>query len=81
MKTSKGYPQGYNARVVASEDQIILGAELTSECNDKNQLIPMLERTKGNLYTVDRSIKIGTFLVDAGYFSQKNLDSLKARRP
>jgi len=81
MKTSKGYPQGYNARVVASEDQIILGAELTSECNDKNQLIPMLERTKGNLYTVDRSIEIGTFLGDAGYFSQKNLDSLKARRP
>ena len=58
-----------------------MSAELTSECNDKNQLIPMLERTKENLYTVDISIEIGTFLGDAGYFSQKNLDSLKARRP
>ncbi len=80
-KTSKGYLQGYNAQAVASEDQIILSTELTSECNDKNQLIPMLERTKENLYTVDISIEIGTFLGDAGYFSQKNLDSLKARRP
>ncbi len=81
MKTSKGYLQGFNAQAVASEDQIILSAELTSECNDKNQLIPMLESTKENLHTVDTSIEIGTFLGDAGYFSQKNLDSLKPEDP
>jgi hypothetical protein len=81
MKTGKGYLQGYNAQAVASEDQIILSAGLTSECNDKNQLIPMLEATKENLDTVNANIKIGTFLGDAGYFSQKNLDSLKPDDP
>jgi hypothetical protein len=81
MKTSKGYLQGFNAQAVASEDQIILSAELTSECNDKNQLIPMIESTKENLDTVDANIEIGTFLGDAGYFSKKNLDSLKPDDP
>jgi transposase len=81
MKTSKGYLQGFNAQAVASEDQIILNAELTSECNDKNQLIPMIEATRKNLGTVDANIEIGTFLGDAGYFSRKNLDSLKPDDP
>jgi transposase len=81
MKTGKGYLQGYNAQAVASEDQIILSAELTGECNDKNQLIPMIEATKENLEAVDTSIEIGTLLGDAGYFSQKNLERLKPDYP
>ena len=81
MKTAKGYLQGYNAQATASEDQIILSAEITQECNDKNQLIPMLEKTKENLDAVDSNIEIGTLLADAGYFSRKNLDSITADDP
>jgi len=74
MKTAKGYLQGYNAQAAASEDQIILSAEVTRECNDKKQLLPMLERTKKNLAATDGTMKIGTLLADAGYFSRKNLE-------
>jgi hypothetical protein len=31
MSTSKGFIQGYNAQAVASEDEMILGAEVTDE--------------------------------------------------
>ncbi|GAB1487081.1 hypothetical protein MASR2M79_21340 [Aminivibrio sp.] len=72
MKNAKGHLQGYNAQATASEDQIILSAEITQECNDKQQLIPMLEKTKENLDAVDSNRKIGTLLADAGYFSRKN---------
>ncbi|GAB1487434.1 hypothetical protein MASR2M79_24920 [Aminivibrio sp.] len=71
----------YNAQATASEDQIILSAEITQECNDKQQLIPMLEKTKENLDAVDSDIEIGTFLADAGYFSRKNLDSIQPDDP
>ena len=81
MKTCKGYIQGFNAQAAASEDQIILSAEITQECNDKNQLIPMLEKTKENLDAVDSDIEIGTLLADAGYFSKKNLESIKPEDP
>ena len=81
MKTAKGHLQGYNAQATASEDQIILSAKITRECNDKNQLVPMLEKTKENLDAVDSDIEIGTLLTDAGYFSKKNLESIKPEDP
>lgn len=60
--------QGYNAKTATSEDQIILSAEITRECNDKKQLMTMLEITKENLGAVDTNIGIGIFLANAGYF-------------
>jgi len=81
MKTSKGYVQGFNSQAVVSEDQIIIVSEITRECNDKNQLIPMLEGAKKNLQTLDADLEIGTFLGDAGYFSSKNLESLTSDDP
>jgi len=81
MKTAKGHLQGYNARAAASEDRIILSAEVTRDCNDKKQLLPMLERTKENLAAADRTLRIGTLPADAGYFSRKNLESVDPAGP
>lgn len=81
MKTAKGYLQGYNAQAAATEDQIILSAEVTRDCNDKKQLLPMLERTKENLAAADRTLRIGTLLADAGYFSRKNLEEADPEGP
>ena len=67
MKNAKGHLQGYNAQATASEDQIILSAEITQECNDKQQLIPMLEKTKENLYAVDSDIEISTLVSKIGF--------------
>jgi transposase len=81
MKTSKGYVQGFNSQAVVSEDQIIIVSEVTQECNDLNQFIPMLEATKENLKAISGDLEIGTFLGDAGYFSKKNLESITPDDP
>ena len=81
MKTAKGHLQGYNAQAAASEDRIILSAEVTQDCNDKKQLLPMLKRTKENLAAADRTLRMGTLLADAGYFSRKNLELADSAGP
>lgn len=81
MKTAKGHLQGYNAQAAASEDRIILSAEVTQDCNDKKQLLPMLKRTKENLAAADRTHRMGTLLADAGYFSRKNLELADSAGP
>lgn len=73
MKTKNGYAQGYNAQAVATEEQIIVAAEVTQEENDVKQLQPMLKEIKKNLKEVgvDEEIKAG--LMDAGYWSEDNI--------
>ena len=81
MKTAKGHLQGYNAQAAASEDRIILSAEVTQDCNDKKQLLPMLKRTKENLAAANGTLRMGTLLADAGYFSRKNLELADSAGP
>jgi transposase len=73
MKTRKGYEQGYNAQVVATEEQIIIAEDVTQEANDINQLHPMLEQAQGNRQAVALEEEIEALLADAGYCSEKNL--------
>lgn len=67
MKDSatKGFEQAYNAQAaVDDEAQIILATGLTQAANDKQELVPMLERVSQNLgQKPDRAS------ADAGYFS------------
>lgn len=48
--THKGsFVQAYNAQIaVDSEAQIIVAAEITQDCNDKQQLAPMFEQVENN---------------------------------
>ena len=64
------FVQGYNAQIaVDSTTQVIVAAEVTQETNDKQQLIPMIERVVANLKQ-----KPGKVSADAGYFSETNLN-------
>ncbi len=59
----------YNAQAgVDEENQFIVASNVTTECNDKKQLIPMVEQTKKNLGT-----EINIFKADNGYHSEENL--------
>jgi transposase len=73
MKTRQGYVQGYNAQAVATEEQIIIAADVTNEENDQKQLKAMLKQTQGNLLAVGIVAACGAVLVDAGYCSDENL--------
>lgn len=74
MKTRKGYVQGYNAQAVATEEQIIIAADVTQDENDQKQLKPMIQQAKQNLAAVKVMLAIGAVLIDAGYCSDENLN-------
>lgn len=59
----------YNAQAsVDEENQFIVACDVTTECNDKKQLIPMVEKSEENLKT-----KIDICKADSGYHSGDNL--------
>lgn len=61
--------QAYNAQaVVDGQGQIIVAAEVTTECNDKGQLVPMVERMRENVGALPECV-----LADTGYWSEEAL--------
>jgi transposase len=73
LKTRRGYVQGYNAQAVATEDQIIVAAEVTADENDVGQLHPMLAATAHEPRAAGVEEAVGAALMDAGYCSEENL--------
>lgn len=81
MKTKDGYVQGYNAQAVATEDQIVVAAEVTDEHNDHAQLHPMIAATNQSLADAGIDERPGQLLADAGYCSEDNLAALTDQDP
>jgi len=60
----------YNCQAAVDEQEgVIVAAEITSEANDKKQMLPMLEKIEE---TVEK--KPEKAVMDAGYYSQDNLE-------
>jgi len=81
MKTKDGYVQGYNAQAVATEDQIVVAAEVTDEHNDQAQLHPMIAATNQSLTDAGIHDDVERLLADAGYCSEDNLAALTDQDP
>ena len=65
----------YNAQASVDEkNQFILGCNVTTECNDKKQLIPMIELTEKNIQSEVKVCK-----ADSGYHSGENLSQLSEK--
>jgi transposase len=78
MKTADGYVQGINAQAAATEEQIIVAAEVTQDANDKRQMVPMMEKTAENLEAAGVEEKVGAALTDAGYYSAEAVAATSA---
>ncbi len=79
MKTNHGFDYAYNAQAVVDEkSQVILAAEVTDAASDVNQLIPMIEKTEENLAAAGIDDTPDTYLADAGYCSEDNLEATEA---
>jgi hypothetical protein len=66
---TKEFVQAYNAQAaVDSHAQVIVGAAVTQEANDKKQLVPMLREVK-----VQMGIPPQRATADNGYFSETNV--------
>jgi len=73
MMSSNGFVQSYNAQIVVDCDsQVIIAEEVVQDCNDEQQLVPMLKIVEKN---TGRSPEKG--LGDAGYYSDEAIRSLK----
>jgi hypothetical protein len=66
----KSFVQGYNCQAaVDGKTQVIVAEAVTQEANDKKQAVPMLKQVKENTGKVPKQT-----LMDAGYFSEKNIE-------
>jgi hypothetical protein len=81
MKTRRGYVQGHNAQAVATADQIIVAAEVTTDENDVGQLHPMLIATANGLRAAGVEQAVEAAPVDAGYCSEENLEPADSEGP
>ncbi len=69
MKGPDGFVQAYNAQAAVEPAlQLIVGQALSQQANDKQQLIPMIERVREQA-----GQKVQQVLADSGYYSEENL--------
>ena len=69
--------QGYNAQVVANEQQLILAARVTNDANDQRQLAPMLNAARESLRRAAIAEPITTVLADGGYFNIAPVEAVR----
>ncbi len=69
--------QGYNAQLAVNEQQVILAAEITTYSPDFGQLEPMIDAARRELARNDLAAP-EIVLADAGYWHQRQMESLVA---
>lgn len=66
-----GFDQSFNAQaVVDTESMLVLATHVTQATNDKEQVVPMIEKVQANPEGLNNP---ETLLADTGYFSEKNV--------
>jgi hypothetical protein len=81
MKTRSGYVQGYNAQAIATEEQIIIAADVRQEENDVQQTHPMLDNVENTLKEARVEETIEAVVMDAGYFSESKINKKTEDKP
>jgi len=76
VKTSRGWVQGYNAQAVATEDQIVIAAEVTVASPDFGHLEPMISAARDELRRAGVEQPPDVVLADAGYWHQVQMERL-----
>jgi transposase len=79
VKAMRGWIQGYNAQAAVNERQIVLAAEVTIDSPDFGHLEPMVEATEAELERAGVADKPELALADAGYWHQKQMESVVGR--
>jgi transposase len=73
-----GFDQCYNAQaVVATGSMLIVAAEVTQAANDKEQLLPMIQKLQELPKELGRAKRI---LADSGYLSARNVEQCAAAK-
>ncbi len=72
MRNQTGYVAGYNAQLVVTEAQIIVGVMLSQHPVDRTLLHPLLEVCRRQLTEAGIRPRLRTVLADSGYLSEEN---------
>ncbi|MFL5896735.1 MAG: transposase, partial [Thermoleophilaceae bacterium] len=78
VKTQRGFIQGYSAQAAATEDQIIVMADVTIGGPDQGKLAPLAERTVAELERAGADPP-AVLLADAGYWNGPQIGALRER--
>lgn len=78
MKLGRTFIPAYNAHAVATEAQIVIAAEVTTDGGDFIQLEPMIAAER-ELDDAGITARPGIVLGDAGYWSNRHIDALRER--
>lgn len=70
MRCKHTLVQGYNAQLVVTGNQVIVGAKLTQQPVDQGLLHDVLDTTREQLSAAGIAQKLSTVLADAGYASE-----------
>jgi transposase len=71
------FVQAYNAQIaVDSEAQIIVAADITQDCNDKQQLAPMLEQVQKNTGSKPVAVSADTGYCATGQMTDKRVEGI-----
>ncbi|MBS1864029.1 MAG: transposase [Actinobacteria bacterium] len=77
MRSPKGFLQGYNAQALVNGSQVVIAAEVLTEANDSEALVPMLGLAATELERAGSPERPGVVLADAGYWSADQIDRVR----
>lgn len=80
MKTTDSYVQGYNAQAVATEEQVVIAAEITTSTVDWSQLDPMVSAARLELEGAGVSGRLEVALADTQYWNEEHMDEVVANK-
>jgi hypothetical protein len=78
MPTRRGWIQGYNVQVAATDDQLIVATRVGQQTGDRREFVPMMAAAQAavadcGLASGRTDLTIEMVLADAGYASEDNL--------
>lgn len=79
LRGPAGFLQGYNAQAVATAEQVIVAAELSTDSPDGRLLEPMAEATRKELSDAGVEGRPAILLADAGYWNVPQIKRLRER--
>ena len=79
VNTPRGFIQGYTAQAVATEDQVIVAADVITGANERGRLGPMAKATERELEAAGVEERPEVALADAGYWNGPQIAALEAK--
>jgi len=76
LKARRGLVQGYNAQAVTNEQQIVIAAEIRTTAADFGHIGPMITAAGEELEAAGVTTNPEVVLADAGYWHQKQMESI-----